>query len=347
MPAISTIFQEYPMSDVSLITTDVDFGRDGRQFGNLAVPQSTNSAGWAKCLVPITVVRNGDGPTAVLFGGNHGDEYEGPVTLMNLARKLEPPQIQGRVIMVPMLNRPAVAAGTRLSPIDGMNMNRAFPGRPDDTITGMIAHYVSSTLLPLADLVVDIHSGGSSMHMLPSVNMHRLDDQDQMNRMLSAARAWDAPYIFLYRDVAGAGLLPTFAEQMGKVTLGTEMGSKAQFGVGTLDITRRGIENVLHWAGILVENPSAESLGTPQVVEANDERDYIMAVSSGVFEPLLELGDQVERGHTVGRIHNIEHPDRAPEEVTAASDGILFARRSVPLTSQGECVAVLTRPVEG
>ncbi len=334
------------MSDASLITTEIDFTRDGKQFGNLAVPQSTNSSGWAKCFLPISVIRNGDGPTAVLFGGNHGDEYEGPVTLMNLARKLEPNQIRGRVIMVPMLNRPAVAAGTRLSPIDGVNMNRAFPGRPDDSITGMIAHYVSSTLLPLADLVVDIHSGGSSMHMLPSVNMHRLDNQDQMNRMLSAARAWNAPYIFLYRDVAGAGLLPTFAEQMGKVTLGTEMGSKAQFGAHTLNITRRGVDNVLHWAGILVEVPAAESPGKPQVVEANDERDYIMAVSSGVFEPLLELGDHVESGQMLGRIHNIEHPERAPEAVTAQSSGILFARRSVPLTSQGECVAVLTRPVD-
>ncbi len=334
------------MSDSSLITADVDFTRDGKQFGNLAVPQSTNSAGWAKCFVPITVIRNGEGPTAVLFGGNHGDEYEGPVTLMNLARKLKPEHIHGRVIMIPMLNRPAVAAGTRLSPIDGANMNRAFPGRPGDSITGMIAHYVSSSVLPLADLVVDIHSGGSSMHMLPSVNMHRLDNQDQMNRMLDAARAWNAPYIFLYRDVAGAGLLPTFAEQMGKVTLGTEMGSKAQFGTATLRITRRGVDNVLHWAGILAEKPAAESESPqePQVVEANDERDYVMAASSGVYEPLLELGDQVQSGHAIGRIHDIEHPERAPEEVTARSSGILFARRSVPLTSQGECVAVVTQP---
>jgi len=333
------------MSTKSLITTDVDFTHDGKQFGNLAVPQSTNSAGWAKCFVPIAVIRNGEGPTAVLCGGNHGDEYEGPVTLMNLARRLEPSQIRGRVIMIPMLNRPAVAAGTRLSPIDGMNMNRAFPGRPDDSITGMIAHYVSSTVLPMADLVVDIHSGGSSMHMLPSVNMHRLDNQNQMNQMLDAARAWKAPYIFLYRDVAGAGLLPTFAEQMGKVTLGTEMGSKAQFGAKTLEITRRGVENVLHWSGILTEKPAEAPPCETRVVEADDERDYIMATSSGVFEPLLELGDQVQQGQRVGRIHHLEHPEHDPEDVVAQSSGILFARRSVPLASQGECLAVVTRPV--
>ncbi|NJO82112.1 MAG: hypothetical protein HC828_04445 [Blastochloris sp.] len=102
-----------------------------------------------------------------MFGGNHGDEYEGPVALMKLARALQPEQLQGRVIIVPMLNKPAVAAGTRLSPIDGKNMNRAFPGNSNDSITGMIAHYVSSTLFPLAELVIDIHSGGRSAHFLP------------------------------------------------------------------------------------------------------------------------------------------------------------------------------------
>jgi N-alpha-acetyl-L-2,4-diaminobutyrate deacetylase len=228
------------MSEESLISCDVDFDQDGKQFGNLAVPQSTNSAGWAVSYIPLFVVKNGEGPTAVLFGGNHGDEYEGPVTLMNLARQLTPDQIAGRVIIVPMLNRPAVAAGTRLSPIDGVNMNRAYPGRRNDSITGMIAHFVSTRILPLADLVVDIHSGGSSMHMVPSVNMHDLGESDQMRRMLNAGRAWGAPYAFIYEDVAGEGLLPTLAERMGKATLGTEMGSKAQFGVETLRITARG-----------------------------------------------------------------------------------------------------------
>ncbi len=335
------------MPHASPITTDVDFARDGKQFGHLAVPQSTNSAGWAKCLVPITVIRNGDGPTALLFGGNHGDEFEGPVTLLNLARRLRPEQIRGRVIMVPMLNRPAIAAGTRLSPIDGVNMNRAFPGHPGDTITGMIAHYVSSNLLPLADLVIDIHSGGSSMHMLPSVNMHRLENQPQMERMLEAAHAWRAPYIFLYRDVAGAGLLPSHAEQMGKVTLGTEMGSKAQFGVETLGITSRGVDNVLHWAEILVEPPPTGGSGAAsQVVEAGDESDYLMAPTSGIFEPLQELGDQIVRGQVIGRLHDIERPQQPPEEIRTESAGILFARRSVPLTAQGECLAVITRVVD-
>lgn len=333
------------MTDKSPVSSSVDLDLDGKHSGNLAVPQSTNSAGWAKYFVPIMAVKNGAGPTAVLSGGNHGDEYEGPVTLMNLFRELNPDDIRGRIIIIPMLNHPAVAAGTRLSPIDGVNMNRAFPGRSTDTITGMIAHFVASEVLPLADLVVDIHSGGSSMHMLPSVNMHRVDDADQMAHMLAAGRAWGAPYVFLYRDVAGSGLLPSFAEGLGKVTLGTEMGSKAQFGVDTLRHAGR-VRNVLHHAGILREACSDRGVSEPVLVAADNEEDYIMSPASGIFEPFFELEDRIESGQQIGQIHSLEHPDRPTEPVVAKSGGILFARRSVPLSRQGECLAVLTRAVD-
>lgn len=332
------------MTESSLISTDLDWRADGKQIGNLFVPQSTNSAGWSTYFIPVAVVKRGEGPTALLFGGNHGDECEGPVTLMNLARRLQPEDVTGRVIIIPLLNRPAVAAGTRLSPLDGANMNRAFPGRRTDRITGMIAHYVSSTLLPLADLVVDIHSGGSSTHFLPSVNMHAVQNAEQMEAMLAAARAWGAPYIFIYRDVAGEGLLPTWSEQMGKVTLGTEMGSKAQFSPELLRLTAVGVENVLRWRGILTGEPAAQAVREPQVVVADDSRDYVMAPASGLYEPLVELGEAVSAGGTLGQIHSLEHPFEAPRVVRAATEGLLMARRSIPLTAQGELVATIVRP---
>ena len=331
------------MTVESPVSTDVDFSVQGLQFGQLAVPQSTNSSGWAKYYVPVATIANGDGPTAVFFGGNHGDEFEGPVALLNLARSLRPDQIRGRVIIVPMLNRPAVEAGTRLSPIDGCNMNRAFPGRPDDTITGQIAHYVSSTILPLADLVVDIHSGGSSTLFLPSVNMHDVADREQMRKMIEAGKAWGAPYVFIYQDVAGSGLLPSLSEQMGKVTLGTELGSKSQFGVETLHITGRGLQNTLYWAGILRERPEA-GVADPQIVGATEEDDYLMAPVSGIFEPLCEMGDEVTAGDTLGQIHSLEEASREPHPVVALTSGMVMARRAIPLTKQGEMVMTIVRP---
>jgi len=326
------------------IVTEIDYDRPGKQLGALAVPQSTNSSGWRSELIPIAVVNGGPGPTALLFGGNHGDEYEGPVALMKLARALEPAQLRGRVIIVPMLNSPAVAAGTRLSPLDGKNMNRAFPGRPDDTITGMIAHYVSSALFPMAELVVDIHSGGRSAHFLPSVNMHHVPDDEQMRKMVAAGMAWGAPYVFIYRDVGGVGLLPGEAERLGKVTLGTEMGSASQFGAEVLAITEGGVWNVLRHAGILVDRAPDTAATPAQVVAADQYDDYIMAPASGIFEPFAELGTWIEAGQPVGQMHAIEQPFAAPLPVLARTSGMLISRRAFPLTRQGDCVATLVRP---
>ena len=126
-------------TEFSRVSTDIDYGKNGKQHGYLRVPNSRDSSGWGTLLMPISVIRNGEGPTLLFSGGNHGDEYEGPVALMKLMRELDAAEIQGRIIVIPGLNYPAFLAGKRLSPIDGKNMNRLFPGKYDGTITeGMI-----------------------------------------------------------------------------------------------------------------------------------------------------------------------------------------------------------------
>lgn len=329
----------------TLITTGVDYEAEGKQHGFLHIPQSTNTSGWRTEYLPVTVLKNGDGPTAILSGGNHGDEYEGPVTLMNLARELEPDAIRGRIILLPMLNRPAVRSGTRLSPLDGKNLNREFPGEANGTITSMIAHYVSSVLFPMADYVVDIHSGGRTQRFLPSTNMHVVADEAQMQAMLAAGKAWGAPYVFIYRDVGGTGLLPGYAEGLGIVTLGTEIGSESQFGVEMVDICTRGVRNVLrHW-GILDGEPEPPE-DEPKLVGATGVEDYVMAPVSGIFEPRVELEDTIRKGDLLGRIHSIEQPHADPTPVSALSDGIVMGLRALPGVDQGDALVTIVRPFQ-
>jgi N-alpha-acetyl-L-2,4-diaminobutyrate deacetylase len=87
----------------------IDIEAEGKQFGHLSVPHSRNESGWGAIHLPIVSIKNGDGPTAVLTGGNHGDEYEGPIALLKLVRALEASQIAGRVVVIPALNYPAVS----------------------------------------------------------------------------------------------------------------------------------------------------------------------------------------------------------------------------------------------
>ena len=125
------------------IKPTVDFMQDGVQHGFLNLPHSRDNSAWGSMMIPITVIKNGEGPTALLTGANHGDEYEGPIALYELAGNLKSQDIQGRVIIMPAMNFAAFNASTRASPVDDGNMNRSFPGSPTGTLTEKIADYFS------------------------------------------------------------------------------------------------------------------------------------------------------------------------------------------------------------
>src|ERR1700742_1541010 len=94
---------EAAMSETHLppspVTATVDFERDGVQHGFLRLPYSRDDSAWGSVMIPITAVKNGEGPCALLTGGNHGDEYEGPIALFDLARSLKAEDVSGTVII--------------------------------------------------------------------------------------------------------------------------------------------------------------------------------------------------------------------------------------------------------
>jgi predicted deacylase len=81
------------------------------------------------------------------------------------------------------------------------------------------------------------------------------------------------------------------------------------------------------------------------VTQALQREDYILAPESGIFEAALDLASKVKRGQTVGYIHHMERPTRAPEVVVAQTSGYLLGSRAPCLTQQGDCVAVIATPV--
>src|SRR5918993_5631552 len=143
----------------SPVSCTIDPTAGGKQVGMLRVPRSSNNAGWSGLMIPIVSVANGAGPTALVIGGVHGDEPEGQVAALNLARELEPEQVRGRVLVIPCASPEASRAYTRLWP-SGINFNRSFPGDPWGAEDEQLADFMSAELFPMSDVVVDIHSGG-------------------------------------------------------------------------------------------------------------------------------------------------------------------------------------------
>jgi len=331
---------------IIMINTTLNFSALGKQQGFLQVPYSHNLGGWANIFIPCTIVARGKGPTVLILAGNHGDEYQGQIAIMKLARELTPEMVNGRIILIPSLNFPAARAATRLSPVDGMNMNRAFPGQPEGAVTSQIAHYLTTVLFPLSDVVIDIHSGGRSMEFVPCSTMHLVADRAQRRTMLDAMLAWNSDFAFLYADIAGTGLLPVEAENQGKLVVTTEMGGGECIPADVHRITQSGLRNVLiHLGALKGREQTRAKLGLPPVIltQALHREDYLLAPESGIFEICLDLGAKVKRGQTVGYIHHLERPDRAPEPLVAQSSGFLITIRAPCLTQQGDCVAVIAQ----
>ncbi len=332
-----------------MIHTSIDFTRRGKQQGFLQVPYSHNLGGWANVMIPITTVAQGDGPTVLVLGGNHGDEYQGQIAGMKLARALTPEMVTGRVIVIPSLNFPAAKAATRLSPLDGMNMNRAFPGQAEGSVTSQIAHYLTNVLFPMSDVVIDIHSGGRSMEFLPCAHMHLVENPQQRRSMLDAMLAWNTDFAFIYADIAGSGLLPVEAENQGKVVVTTELGGGEGVNAAVHRIAQNGLNNVLKHVGVLHGTPQSRAdLGLPPTIitQALHREDYLLAPESGIFEVCVDLGTLISSGDTLGYIHHLERPDREPEPIRASGSGYLVTMRTPCLTTQGDCVAVIAQKVE-
>ncbi len=324
------------------ITCTIGLNGQGVRHGHLKLPYSHDRSAWGSIMIPITVIAGGDGPTVLMTGANHGDEYEGPIALMDLALKLDPRVLSGRVIIVPMMNYPAFRAGLRTSPVDGGNMNRVFPGRPDGTVTEKIADYFQRTLLPMADIVLDIHSGGKTLDFVPFAAAHVLQDKAQQERCVAALTAFNAPYHTMLLEIDSRGMYDSAVEDMGKVFITTELGGGGSASAATTAITRRGIDNLLRHAGLLDGDPEI----TPsQKLEMPGMECFVFCDSSGLLEMTVDPGDMVRKGQVVGRVHNVERTGLAPAEYTAAIDGILAGRHFPGLIEMGDMLALVAVPV--
>ena len=320
------------------ISSTVDFTRDGVQHGFLKLPHSRDDSAWGAVMIPITVIKHGDGPTALLTGGNHGDEYEGPVALSKLAQQLRADEVSGRVIIVPFMNTPAFHAGTRTSPIDQGNLNRSFPGKPDGTVTQKIADYFRRTLLPLADVVLDIHSGGRTLDFLPFAACHVLPDKAQQARCEAGMRAFAAPYAMRMLELDAQAMYDTAAEAQGKVFVTTELGGGGTATARSVALAERGVRNLLVHAGILEGEVTP---GASIMLDMPDGDCFIASEHDGLLEMCRDLGEQVRQGDVIARIHDIRRTGSAPGEYRARRDGLLAARHFPGLVQCGDTLAVI------
>lgn len=321
--------------------SEIDFDAPGKHVGYLRLPHSVHRSAYGWLPMPAASIRNGEGPVAVVMAGNHGDEYEGQVIVSRLIREVVPDMVSGQLILLPMANFPAAQAGSRTSPIDGGNLNRLFPGNPAGSFTESLAHYIEHAIISRSDVVVDLHSGGSSLvYGGGAVFAAAPRDPEERARVLPLLYALGMDYACLREAINQATSIGA-ARRQGSVSFVAEIGGAGQVTPRLLRQAWQGVCNLLGQLGVLSGPllPSGPAVAT-QLLDLDFGSDlcHIYARSHGIFEPLVELGDTVQAGEPVARLHDPANPWLEPVEVKSEGTGRVICKRAIARCEPGDCL---------
>lgn len=289
----------------------------------------------------LCCINNGEGPSVLLLGGIHGDEYEAQIVLRRLAERLTPADVTGRVIIVPSIDFPASQKGKRLSPFDGQNMNRCFPGKVDGTPTERLCAFVTKQLFPAVDLLIDVHAGGSDVSVVPMVfgftTPRSLVDDAQLTHLMEA---WGYRFV---QHVDGIDETACGAAKLADLASIEVEGGGGRMKSSELAIMEEGLLRALAAFGAL--KPVLEPVPFAGVhLSAGPEGQYL-APQAGLVEHCVTLGERVARGQRVAWLHPTSGKAAAPEAILAPMPGYVLRQTENVFVSKDRLVGNIGTPL--
>ncbi len=328
-----------PLLERTRFWTDMDFVSPGKRSGELRFKYSNNELALGYVPIPVAAIVNGTGPTVLMIGGVHGDEFEGPVALLKFFHHVDMSEVSGRIIILPALNFPAVDAGSRVSPWDDGNLNRAFPGDADGGPTEMIANLVETAIMPVCDAVLDLHSGGKAAWFAPCSMAMRSDDTRLTEKNLELAVVFGTEIVWLMGQLNDNRSVNNGALRNNLPMISVELGGGGQITPQTLRIGEIGVRNFLRYLGVLKGELQPRSQ-SPKYLEFNSPSQSSYAPHRGLFEPNFTPGDSVIAGQIAGYTHHFEDMSKPPTEIRFPVDGIAMVRCHRGLVEHGELLGM-------
>jgi predicted deacylase len=286
------------------------------------------------------ILRGPPGPTAVLNGGTHGDEYEGPTVLRQMLTVLDPRALRGTLILIPVLHEDAFFAGNRCHPQDGSNLARVFPGKPRGNNAERVADLFLRHVLRHADYYIDLHSGGTAYDLLPwsgymITRDKRINDvQQSMALCFDDYWCWGSPYI------SGRTLSSAADERVPAIYIESSGGG----GVTPADCAalHRGIRNFLIRFGFIAG--ALPRMRTPPVRLAKSSREAHLqlhhpAPANGLFIPAVALGATIAKHAVLGAVHPLD--EATAIAVKAGRSGTVVSLRRQRSVMQGDALATV------
>ena len=324
------------------LALNVDLDAPGKHVGDLMLRWSDNSNPLGYHPIPVISLKGSDGPTVLITGGNHGDEYEGPAAMMRMANTLDPATLTGQVILMPALNAPAFTASSRVSPLDGANLNRAFPGDSNGSATAMIADFVGQALLPRCDGAIDLHSGGKASFFAPCALATQSQNPELRAANLALAQAFGLPLIWELGAQNDNRSLNSAADRVGVPMIATELGGGGGVDPDITNATELGLRNCLAFLGVTGTPPT---LIDARRVELVSPKHTLFAPGAGVFDRAVSAGQDVEAGDVAGHFHFVMEPERESLTCRFPTDGFVLAHTCRGYVQRGELLALVAQDV--
>ncbi|NDV00267.1 succinylglutamate desuccinylase/aspartoacylase family protein [Pseudoroseicyclus tamaricis] len=282
--------------------------------------------GSARPLTVITVTGGRPGPTLAVIGAVHGDELEGPLAIGQLLAHLDSEPIDGTLILLPVANPEAVAAGQRCTPGDGMNLARVFPGRRDGSVTEAMAAVITETVIAPADALVDLHSAAVAAES-PLLAGYVATPGPVGRAAEGMARAFGAPVLWRHESPCPPGRTISVAEARGAPAIYVEATGGVTPPDELVDAYAEGVLRVMAHLGMIAPIFSPAPLPLCLAGDGDTDAPTVAAPHAGLLERHVELGAPVAAGQLCFTLRDVGGAVLA--EIRAGSGGHpVFLRRS-------------------
>ncbi len=308
--------------------------------GFIEVPAGVDAA----TRIPITILRGAQsGPTLALIAGTHGSEVAPIVALQRVRATIDPAVLRGTVLIVHVANMPSFLGRTiYYSPIDGKNLNRVYPGKPDGTVSERIAYAITNQIIERADFLVDIHSGDGNESLRPYTYWSPLGLNARADSIArDMALAWGSDHIVIDtmrpRDVRASVYTQNTAQLRGKPSLTTEAG---YLGLASEEMVQRNVDGVFRLLRYFRMLPGdVELVRQPLFFERTE---VLRSPATGVWHARVERGQSVQKGAIIGVLTDFF--GNAQAEIRAPFGGIVLYVVATPAMSQGEPMGMIGEP---
>lgn len=321
--------------DISTFTIPT-LPRNQKETAWLTVAARTDGGEWRLPLLYVTGAQ--PGPTLVVTAGVHGDEYEGIEAIPQLFQQVQPGDLRGTLVLLPVCNIPAYETAQRSSPIDGLNLARVFPGAEHGSITQRIAYWITEKLLRYADFYIDLHSGGVTYN-IPTLIGYIRDEGQLGQASRAAARAFGASILWGHPLPIAPGRTVSAATDLGVPSLYSEAPGGGYAHPADVACFTTGLLNVLKHLGMLAGVPEPQPMTHHLLGDGNLDQ-VIAADVAGYFRAEVELLAEVQAGQRLGVVRDLLGNVR--QEVRADQAGVVIMLRRVHRVHVGDGLVHVT-----